>query len=520
VRSRFRDTRNPVKEREPAPRAPPEVRARGASRQSIAIIGAGIAGLCMGIRLKQAGIQTFTIYEKASKVGGTWRENKYPGSGCDIPSHLYSFSFEPNPGFSHKYSLQPEIERYLDHCADKYGILPHVRFDTEITGARFDEAAGHWKIRTSAGVEDTADVIVSGTGQLNRPTVPHFPGLTEFVGTTFHSALYRRDHDLSGKRVAVIGNGASAIQLIPHVAEQAARLFVFQRTPNWIVPRGDRAYGTFARWAFRHVPFVLYLYRALIFFMSEVRFFGLKKESPLRARTEEATRQFMESQVASPALRAALTPTYPMGCKRVLISDDYYPALERDNVELVTDAIDRFSPDGVVTKSGAAHPVDTVVFATGFETTTFLAPMEIEGRGGRRLSEAWREGAEAYLGVAVAGFPNLFLLYGPNTNLGHNSIIFMIECQVGYVLQCLERLRDGRSTLRSTLEVRPEAMRLFNEQLQRDLEQTAWGEGCTSWYKTASGKVTNNWSGFTVQYWWKTRTPDFAAFEERTIPPT
>ncbi|HEX7671240.1 MAG TPA: NAD(P)/FAD-dependent oxidoreductase [Polyangiaceae bacterium] len=510
-----------MKEREPVARAPsgipdiPEARTPG---RTIAIIGAGIAGLCMGIRLKRAGIESFTIYEKASKVGGTWRENRYPGSGCDVPSHLYSFSFEPNPDFSRVYSPQPEIERYLDHCADKYGILPHVRFDTEIASAVFHEESNTWKIRTTAGEEIRADILVTGTGQLNRPSVPSFPGLAEFRGTAFHSALYRSDHDLAGRRVAVIGNGASAIQLVPRIANQAARLLVFQRTPNWLLPRNDRVYGPRARSVLRRLPSLLYLYRALIFFLCEGRFFVLR-DTGVRARMQEVSKQFMESQVREPVLRAQLTPTYPMGCKRILISDDYYPTLERPNVELITDAIERFSPEGVVTAGGREHPVDTVIFATGFESTSFLAPMEIRGRGGRRLSEAWVDGAEAYLGIAVAGFPNLFLLYGPNTNLGHNSIIFMIECQVDYVLKCLELLEPhGERAAGATLEVRPEAMRLYNEQLQRDLQETAWGEGCTSWYKTAAGKVTNNWSGFTVQYWWKTRRPDFSAFELRRPP--
>jgi cation diffusion facilitator CzcD-associated flavoprotein CzcO len=495
-----------VKERE---------KGRSAASPTIVIIGAGIAGLCMGIRLKQAGIHSFSIYEKATKVGGTWRENTYPGSGCDVPSHLYSFSFEPWPTFSRKYSLQPEIECYLDHCADKYGILPHVRFGTEIAHARFDETAKKWKIRTRAGDEITADILVSGTGQLNRPRVPDFPGLSEFSGAAFHSALYQHAHDVSGKRVAVIGNGASAIQLVPRIAERALHLSVFQRTPNWIVARGDRAYGVFARWAFQHLPLLLYLYRALIYWMHEARFFALEKGAPVGRRLEAEALRFMTSQVAREELRSKLVPSYPIGCKRILISDDYYPALGRDNVELVTDEIERFTRDGIRTTSGGVHPVDIVVFATGFETATFLAPMEIEGNSGRRLSDTWRDGAEAYLGVTVSGFPNLFLLYGPNTNLGHNSIIFMIECQVGYVMRCIERIRETRRTL----DVLPDAMARYNEQLQRDLAKTAWGEGCTSWYKTASGKVTNNWSGFTVQYWWRTRRPDFRAFEERAIPP-
>jgi cation diffusion facilitator CzcD-associated flavoprotein CzcO len=486
----------------------------GEAGPTIAIVGAGIAGLCMGIRLKRAGIDSFTIYEKSDRVGGTWRENSYPGSGCDVPSHLYSFSFDPNPDFSRKYSGQEEIERYIQACAERSGLLPHIRFNTEISGARFDEVARVWRLRTRAGGEFHASVLVSGTGQLNRPATPHLEGLADFGGTSFHSALWNHDHPLAGRRVAVIGNGASAVQLVPHVAEQAARLTLFQRTPNWIVPRGDRVYTAFERWVFRNVPLVLFLYRALIYWLLEVRFLAILRESPISEGLQKSAVTYMESQITSARLRRVLVPDYPIGCKRILISDDYYPALERPNVEVVTEPIERFTREGPKTVDGTQHAVDTVIFATGFETTTFLAPMEIEGAGARKLTDAWRGGAEAYLGIAVSGFPNLFLLYGPNTNLGHNSIIFMIECQVGYIVQCIERLRTPGL---AALDVKPDEMARYNAKLQEDLKGTAWSAGCTSWYKTESGKVTNNWSGFTVQYWWRTRRPDFRVFDELRV---
>jgi cation diffusion facilitator CzcD-associated flavoprotein CzcO len=482
---------------------------------SIAILGAGVAGLCMAIRLKQAGIHSFTIYEKSNQVGGTWRDNTYPGAGCDVPSHLYSFSFEPKFDWSRLFSLQPEIQRYLEHCVGKYDLQPHIRFGVEIAAVRFDEDAAVWRLRTTAGEEVRATVVVSGTGQLNRPHVPTIPGLDEFAGTWFHSARWRHDHECAGGRVAVIGNGASAIQFIPPVAQTAKRLTIFQRTANWVIPRNDRAYRPWEQWAFRHVPGFARFHRALIYWRFEMRFFGFFKNSWFGRKMEQHASEYMASHITDRALQDVLTPDYPAGCKRILISDDYYQALAQPNVDVVTEPIARITREGVVTADGSVHPADTIVFATGFETTTFLAPIEFEGLGGRRLSESWKDGAEAYLGVAVSGFPNLFLLYGPNTNLGHNSIIFMIECQVRYVLQCIERLRRGRLAY---LDVKPHVQRHFNTALQRRIKNTAWDAGCTSWYKTASGKVTNNWSGFTVEYWWRTRRPDQAAFTE--VPAT
>jgi len=489
--------------------APSTDRQTPGSTPHIAILGAGISGLCMGIRLKQAGITNFTIFEKSDDVGGTWLDNSYPGAGCDVPSHLYSFSFEPNPNWSRRYSPQPEILAYFRHCARKYGIYPHIRFRTELAAARFDEAAGKWHLTTTAGEAITADVLVSGVGQLNRPAYPKLAGLETFAGTTFHSARWNHDYDLAGKRVAVVGTGASAIQFIPQIAPQVTQLHVFQRSPNWMIPRNDYTYSDFARWVFANVPLVQRLYRLKIYLQLEKNFLAFHHGAWLAGMIKRGATAYLAAQIRNPELRRILTPDYPIGCKRILISDDFYPSLERPNVEVVTAPIDHVTTDGIVTGDGRARPVDAIIYATGFEATKFLAPMHIEGLGGTALADAWRAGAEAHLGVSVAGFPNFFVLYGPNTNLGHNSIIFMIECQVDYVMQCVQRLmQEGLCYL----DVRAEAMARYNAAVQRELERTVWTTACENWYKTESGRVTNNWSGFTLTYWLRTRHPDFGDF--------
>jgi cation diffusion facilitator CzcD-associated flavoprotein CzcO len=481
-------------------------------KPTVAILGAGAGGLCMGVQLHKAGFRDFTIFEKSDRVGGTWHDNTYPGAACDVPSHLYSFSFEPKTDWSRKFSPQAEIEAYFQHVAEKWGLLGRTRFDAEVTGATFDEARGQWRLRTRAGEEHVADALVSGLGQLNRPHVPDFPGLASFEGATWHSARWNHDYDLTGKRVAVIGNAASALQFIPHLAREVAHLSVFQRTPNYVIPRFDREYTDREKWAFANVPGLERLYRWWIWARLEANFFAFKQGSWLAGKIREAALQYLEAMVADPKLRAALTPDYPVGCKRLLISDDYFQALVRPNVELVTDAIEHIEPHAVATRDGRRHPVDAIVFATGFDTTHFLAPLEIEGRGGAKLRETWQDGAEAHLGVTVAGFPNLFLLYGPNTNLGHNSILFMIECQVRYAIRCLEEL--ARRNL-AWIDVRRDAMARYNAEIQEALRTTAWNASCGSWYKTETGRITNNWKGFTTEYWWRTRRPDFAAFELR-----
>jgi len=482
----------------------------------VAILGAGIAGICMAIQLKKAGFQDFTLYEKAGGIGGTWRDNSYPGAACDVRSHLYSFSFEPNPDWSRTYATQPEILRYLEHCVDKYELRSHIRFHTEMESTRFDAPRGLWRLRTRDGQELEADVVISGVGQLNRPYTPPLPGLESFEGTRFHSARWNHAHDLSGKTVAVIGNGASAIQFIPRIAPQVGKLLVFQRSPNWIISKSDQEVSELKKRLLRRFPSLAALHRAAIYWELEARFFAFRRDSFLSGFFEQVARFHLRRQVSNPRLREALTPDYPVGCKRILLSDDYYPTLERENVELVTSGIERIEGHSLLTQDGRRHAVDTLIFATGFDATSFLAPMRIQGRGGRELHEQWKDGAEAYLGLAVSGFPNLYLLYGPNTNLGHNSIIFMIECQARYIVQCLEALRKKDLLW---LDVRPEAMTAFNTELQQALSTSVWAANCGSWYKTASGKITNNWSGFVTDFDRRTRHPDWTAFHQEARPP-
>jgi cation diffusion facilitator CzcD-associated flavoprotein CzcO len=480
------------------------------ARTDVLILGAGMSGLCMGIALKQRGIEDFLILEKSHGVGGTWLDNTYPGCGCDVPSHLYCYSFEPNPDWSHKWSEQPEILRYFEHCAEKYGLVPHIHFDTEVTEMAWDDAAGRWRVSVSSGEVFEARTVVSGLGQLNRPHLPDIPDRDSFSGVSFHSARWDHSHDLTGRHVAVIGNGASALQFIPRIAPDVKELTVFQRSTKWILPRNDIAYSGWRKWLFRTLPFTERLYRNYIYWMLEMRFFGFFKESRFGRLIEKACLKYLEEQVGDPELRRKLTPDYPVGCQRILISDDYYQALVRENVRVETQPVARIAPGGVVTADGVTHPADTVIFATGFQTTGFLEPVKVTGRGGRDLHAEWRDGAEAYLGVAAAGYPNLFILYGPNTNLGHNSIIYMVEAQVAYVRKLIERLLNKDL---KAVEVRADVQARYNEKIQQQIHGTVWEAECGSWYKTESGKVTNNWPSWTFRYRRIMQRPDWGHYE-------
>ena len=476
----------------------------------IAIIGSGFSGLCLGMQLARAGIRSFTIFEKADRLGGTWRENTYPGAACDVPSFAYCFSFEQKTDWTRKWSPQPEILTYMEECARKHGLFAHIRFRTEIASARFDEAERVWRLRTTSGEESVADVLVSGVGQLNRPAIPDIPGLARFCGERFHSARWNHAYDMAGKTVAVVGNAASAIQFIPEIAPIVRRLHVLQRTPNWMLPRGDRAYTAREHRWFTRVPGLAKLYRWWIWLNHDLRF-PLFRQSPwLSRRVQQVAREYIESEIADPRLRAALVPDYPIGGKRMLISDDYYRTLTRPNVELVTSGIDHVEEDAIVLRDGRRLAVDAIVLATGFETTAFLAPMTIEGTGGRSLHDEWRGHARAYLGLTISGFPNFFMMYGPNTNLGHNSIIFMIECQTSYILECLRQM-DARDI--ATIDLRRDVLDAYNRQVQRELAGTVWAATDRSWYKTADGTITNNWSGTTFRYWRKTRRADLSCYD-------
>jgi cation diffusion facilitator CzcD-associated flavoprotein CzcO len=470
---------------------------------SVVIVGAGFGGIGLAIRLRRAGIRDVTVLEKAAELGGTWRDNVYPGAACDIPSHLYSFSFERRRDWSRRYPPQEEILGYLRDCAAKHGIEP--RFGTEVEEAVFDEDRGLWQVRTTAGEELTARILVAACGQLGRPAYPGFPNA--FAGPAFHSSRWNHDCDLTGKRVAVIGTGASAVQFVPYVTEQAARVHVFQRTPPYVIGKSDREYTRWQRRLLRWAPGLRTLLRAVTYASLEARGLAFVAAPKLMAGVERAFRRWLAQQVPDRRLRAALTPDYVMGCKRILLSDDYYAALNRPEVELVTEPIERISATGVVTADGRERAVDVVIYGTGFRTQAFLAPMSVRGLDGRDLNDAWRDGAEAYLGIAVSGFPNLFLLYGPNTNLGHNSIIYMLESQFNYIVGCVHALTRVRY-----IDVRPDVQDAFNRGLQRRFRDTVWATGCRSWYMTPDGKIVNNWPGFTLAYRRATRRPDPRAF--------
>jgi cation diffusion facilitator CzcD-associated flavoprotein CzcO len=383
--------------------------------------------------------------------------------------------------------------------------MRHIRFGTEIAGATWDEHAAVWRIRTVTGEEIIADVLVAGVGQLNRPNLPKLRGAEKFTGVSFHSARWRHDVDLAGKSVGVVGNAASAIQFVPQIAPRAGRVVIFQRSANWMVQRNDLAYTDEQKRRFARNAVRTRLYRWLIYFQHEMNWPVFRKSAFLARKTAEAAETYMRTTVKDPKLQQSLIPDYPVGSKRILISDDYYATLNRENVELVTSGIDHLEENAVVTEDGRTIPVDVLIYATGFESTAFLAPMAIHGRGGRQLQDEWSGGARAYLGISVAGFPNLFLMYGPNTNLGHNSIIFMIECQANYILSCL-RLMNERSA--STIDLRRDVMEAFDAAQQKELGQRVWASTGKSWYKNEAGRITNNWSGSTITYWWKTLRAD------------
>ncbi len=491
-----------------AERNPIEQFFTGARTPRVAIIGAGVGGLCASVKLREQGVHSFVLLEKADRLGGTWRDNTYPGCCVDVASPMYSFSFEQRSDWPNRFSAQPEILAYLNSVADRHDLRPHIKYDTEVERSEFDEDSGTWRIRTKAGETIVADVVIAATGQLNRPKYPDIPGLEDFQGVKFHSARWHHGHSLAGERVAVIGNGASAAQFIPEIQKEVGQLKVFQRTPNWIIPRNDRRYSDWEHWLLKNLPPVRWLYRFRYYAEWEAWWMNFHLDDRSR-KFEALIRSLMEAQIPDPEMRRKLIPTYAPGCKRLIITDDFLPALQAPNVEVITDRIERVTATGIVTADGREHAVDTLIFGTGFESNDFLAPMDFIGRDGRSLQQEWKNGAYAYLGMTVAGFPNFFILYGPNTNLGHNSIIFMIERQVEYVRQCIATLHERGLRY---LDVRADAQREFNEQLQKDLGNTVWAGGCQSWYKNEDGKIVNNWSKTTLAYWWNVRKPDFSKY--------
>jgi cation diffusion facilitator CzcD-associated flavoprotein CzcO len=468
---------------------------------SVIIVGAGFGGIGAAIELTRAGHTDVTVLERAARLGGVWRENTYPGAACDVPSPLYSYSYEPNE-WPQRYSGQRDIHAYLERTATKYGIDALIRFDTEVLDAEFDAARNKWLVHITGGETLEADVLVPAVGQLSRPALPRIPGLETFGGRAFHSARWDHDYVLRGKRVAVIGTGASAIQFLPMIQPQVAALTVFQRTPPYIGPKFNTDFGRRHAWLRRHIAPLRLASRAFWWLLGEFFTRGMIGSAPIARLTTWLALSKLRREVPDAARQASLTPDYPVGCKRVLFSNDYLPALSAPNVEVVTDAIVEIVPDGVVTADGTRHEVDAIIYGTGFTPADFLAPMTIRGLGGRDLRAEWHDGARAYLGLAVPGFPNLFLMYGPNTNLGAGSIIYMLEAQARYVRQAVELLAG--SSRPAYLDVRPEVERRYDAELQTRLSSAVWTM-CSSWYRNAAGRVVTNWPGQVIEYHRRTK---------------
>ena len=471
--------------------------ATGRDPLAVLIVGAGFSGLAMAIRCRQEGIGPLQVIEKGNGIGGTWHDNTYPGAACDIPSHLYSLSFAPKADWSRMYAPQAEILAYLRETVERHGLMPLIRLGTRFEGATWDEAGAVWRVETDRG-PILARAIVSGMGGLHHPAYPDIPGRDAFAGPAFHTAAWDHSVDLAGKRIGVIGTGASAIQVVPELAKVAAHLTLFQRTPPWIMPKHDHAIPDGAKARYRRLPLARRLERARLFWLHEVRaFLGFTKVSKFTGQAEALARRHLAKAVQDPDLRAKLTPAYRLGCKRVLISDDYYPTLQRANVTLETDRIARITGTGVTTAPGRAHDLDVIVYATGFDVAATFARMNLVGRGGLRLTEAWAAGAGAYQGITVAGFPNYFMLLGPNSGLGHNSIVSMIEIQVQHVLDCLKALGGGGRAI----EVRPEAQARFLDRIRARMADSIWqAGGCRSWYLDADGRNTTLWPDSVVAY--------------------
>ena len=478
----------------------------------VVVVGAGFGGIGMAIALRRAGIQDFLVVDKGDGPGGTWRDNTYPGAACDVPAHLYSFSFRPGR-WSGRFPPQREILDYLCALTEEHGLGPHLRFRSGVASCQFDEQRALWSITLSDGETLQARAVVSAVGQLNRPALPDIAGRTGFSGPSWHSARWDHGVDLTGKRVAVVGTGASAIQFMPEIAKTAARVHVYQRTPPYVLPKTDRRYGDGEQAFYDRFPVLRKADRLRIFLYGELLTSGFVLSPKLLAGPMQLWRRQLRTQITDPRLRAKCIPDYVMGCKRVLFSNDWYPALARPNVDLVTEPIERIVPDGVVTADGTTRQADAIVYGTGFRTLDFLAPMQVTGPGGHRLDEAWHDGAEAYLGISVTGFPNFFMLYGPNTNLGGNSILYMLEGQIGYVARALRAL-DSEGL--DWIDVRPEVQRSFNTWVAGSSRTSVWESGCHSWYTTASGRNTNNWPDHTFLYRHRVRRFDLGNY--RVMP--
>lgn len=469
---------------------------------SAIIVGSGFGGIGMAIELRKKFIRDFVVLEKSRDVGGVWRDNTYPGAACDVPSHLYSFSFELNPRWTHTFSPQAEIHAYLKHCVEKYRLIEHFRFGCEVASARFDEEDSLWHVTLVNGQGLRSRLLITAMGQLSRPVMPKLKGIETFQGPAFHSAQWAHDVSLKGKRVAVVGTGASAIQFVPAIAPDVKHMKVFQRSASYILPRGNRKYSGTVQSLFAKAPFLNRLHRLGIYLTYESRALAFTRfKGLMKVAAEKPFLSMLNRQVKDPALREKLIPDYPIGCKRLLLSSQYLRTMSRPNVELVTEGIDCVYEHGIQTRDGVRHEVDAIIYGTGFAATDFLAPLHITGLKGLSLKEAWKQGARAHLGMTVPGFPNLFMLYGPNTNLGHNSIVYMLESQIHYVMRAFEKMRIEHA---QRIELDASTYTEYNQEVQTALGHTVWN-GCKSWYIDENGHNSVSWPGFTLTYRWLTR---------------
>ncbi|GAA4805293.1 NAD(P)/FAD-dependent oxidoreductase [Streptomyces ziwulingensis] len=477
----------------------------------VAVVGSGFGGLGAAVRLRREGITDFVVLERAGSVGGTWRDNSYPGCACDVPSHLYSFSFAPHPDWPRAFSGQRHIRAYLERVADTFGLRPHLRFDSEVRRMTWDAEKFRWEIETASG-NLSADVVVSATGPLSDPKVPDIPGLDTFPGKVFHSARWDHDYDLTGKRVAMIGTGASAIQIVPAIQPKAGRLTLFQRTPAWVMPRMDRAISGAERLLHRAVPATTKLRRGLLWGMRELQVQAFTKHPEELGFVEKIAKLNMARAVKDPALRAKLTPDYRIGCKRILLSSEYYPALAQPNVDVVASGLSEVRGSTLVAADGTETEADAIIFGTGFHVTDMPIAERVVGADGHTLAETWKGGMEALRGATAAGFPNFMTVIGPNTGLGNSSMILMIESQLNYLADYLRQLHvlGGRVAL----DARPAAVESWNHMVQERMKRTVWNTGgCTSWYLDASGRNTTVWPGTTAEFRRATRRVDLAEYE-------
>jgi cation diffusion facilitator CzcD-associated flavoprotein CzcO len=475
------------------------------------IIGAGFAGLCMGIKLKEAGMHNFVILERNDHIGGTWYDNAYPGAACDVESHLYSFSFEPKPDWSRQFGPQAEILQYIDHCANKYELNPHIQLSTSVAKAIFDEASGLWTVTTEAGQTLQAKSVISCSGGLSQPSYPDIKGLDTFKGKLFHSARWDKNYDISGKQVAVIGTGASAIQIVPAIASTVKELVLFQRTPPWILPKPDKEISPLRKWLYTNIPFTRSLYRTRLYWQHELMAIGFVVNPKVMKFAERLSLSYLDRKVKDETLKKKLTPNYRIGCKRILLTNNYYPALQRPNVSVITEPIKELNEIGVCTNDGKQYEVDAVILATGFQAAENVSRYEVRGLKGQDLNEAWHEGAEAYLGTTVSGFPNMYLIVGPNTGLGHSSMILMIEAQVNYVMGSLKAMKKKDAKY---LNLKNEEQQRFNKDIQEKLTKTIWQTGgCVSWYQMKNGKNVTLWPGFTFSFMQQTKNFDIDKYQ-------